>query len=181
MLSTSCVQCLLFDRLVRMAYCPIHVISIAVNRRPGDVSRACWRSINEQLGLPLRWTARLLIPGHLALMIWVILASPNSMGFFFVALISLQFWNCFLDFRIGRIFRRFNRKVEQAECQLCIECTYSLLGLPDLHHCPECGTGFVAEENKAYWTSWIANTTGVRWFSLTKRHKLPPIPESQIV
>jgi hypothetical protein len=40
---------------------------------------------------------------------------------------------------------------------LCLTCGYCLTGLPEKHHCPECGTGYDIEDIKRTWSEYIAD------------------------
>jgi hypothetical protein len=54
-----------------------------------------------------------------------------------------------------RTARRYARIVRENGCQLCIECGYLLIGLPDAHACPECGTAYEFEELRRCWNTWL--------------------------
>lgn len=54
-------------------------------------------------------------------------------------------------------FRKFRSELERANFRLCLTCGYNLMGLPDLHACPECGTRYDAPKLKATWEYWIKN------------------------
>ncbi len=51
--------------------------------------------------------------------------------------------------------RRFERCVRERAYEVCLNCGYSLRGLPEIHRCPECGVEFVKESVRAEWRAWL--------------------------
>ena len=48
-------------------------------------------------------------------------------------------------------YRRLRRELHRSEWRLCPNCGQSLAGLGDPGRCPECGRGFVLEQDRALW------------------------------
>jgi hypothetical protein len=51
---------------------------------------------------------------------------------------------------------RFCAAVSRSSCQLCLNCGYSLRGLPKSHICPECGVGYDIESVRRKWERWLS-------------------------
>ncbi len=52
--------------------------------------------------------------------------------------------------------KRYRRYAERHDYQICLNCGYALVGLPEEHACPECGTRFVIEAVRRDWKAWFA-------------------------
>jgi len=50
--------------------------------------------------------------------------------------------------------RRWRRHLEAEGWHCCLECGYSLHGLPSPHTCPECGTAYDLSELETAWQEW---------------------------
>ena len=57
----------------------------------------------------------------------------------------------------GRHVRNTCLRALECELSLCLECGYSLVGLPAIHRCPECGREFALDETKSTWKQWLAS------------------------
>jgi len=42
-----------------------------------------------------------------------------------------------------------------AHCELCTQCGYPLLSLPERHACPECGVAYDIDEVRREWQRWF--------------------------
>jgi hypothetical protein len=51
--------------------------------------------------------------------------------------------------------RRFKTDVRGRGYEVCLECGYSLQGLPDIHRCPECGVHYAKDSVRAEWKAWF--------------------------
>ena len=54
--------------------------------------------------------------------------------------------------------RRFQRAVRALQCDVCLNCGYSLKGLPDSHRCPECGVAYDRKQVRSTWESRFARS-----------------------
>lgn len=54
-----------------------------------------------------------------------------------------------------RRLRGFVRKLREQDMHLCMNCGYSLHGLPARHVCPECGTDYDVDALRQAWEHWI--------------------------
>ncbi len=74
-------------------------------------------------------------------------------------LLFLIFLITVTDWVAPRVFktraRRFRKHVEAVELEVCVECGYDLVGLPDHHRCPECGIGYDKHEVRTIWQAWF--------------------------
>lgn len=53
--------------------------------------------------------------------------------------------------RIDRTIKSTYERAVQEEYRICAYCVYSLRGLPDAGHCPECGVSYSLEKQPALW------------------------------
>lgn len=56
----------------------------------------------------------------------------------------------------GRHLRKICLKALNANLAICLDCGYSLEGLPESHRCPECGSAYQLAETKRKWKLWFA-------------------------
>ncbi len=56
----------------------------------------------------------------------------------------------------GHRARRFKKHVKERDYQLCINCGYDLVGLPQEYRCPECGGQYNMPEVKEAWQKWLS-------------------------
>jgi|ERR1043166_3829953 hypothetical protein len=52
-------------------------------------------------------------------------------------------------------FHRMRRELTVYDFCVCLNCGYSLKGLPERHTCPECGRDFQIDEVRSAWKYWI--------------------------
>ena len=54
--------------------------------------------------------------------------------------------------------KAFYERLRRVDFQMCVECGYALIGLPDQHVCPECGAKYMKEESMEAWRAWACQT-----------------------
>lgn len=55
------------------------------------------------------------------------------------------------------VFARMKTQLADNDYLMCLNCAYSLKGLPEEHVCPECGTEYTAERVRNAWQQWVTN------------------------
>jgi predicted RNA-binding Zn-ribbon protein involved in translation (DUF1610 family) len=58
---------------------------------------------------------------------------------------------------IRRSARQFGHQVRDNDFMNCLECGYSLRGLPDEHHCPECGHEYFQPDVQIRWRDFLGD------------------------
>jgi len=133
---------------------------------PKKQPRAYWCSLQ-----PLRWKC-LIVEGMtyilgLPLIIYVTFIGAGwSLFIIFPAgLLGTTAWG----FISERALKRFVEKLKANEWLLCIECGYSLQGLPTQHDCPECGFSYDVTELRKAWAYWIEDQELPTAFAISQR------------
>ncbi|MEE2907058.1 MAG: hypothetical protein VX527_04415 [Planctomycetota bacterium] len=88
----------------------------------------------------ITWTLPQLQAPDLVLRYWAMVDSFITLPF--VALVVLVY--------LGHL-RKWRRKVERLDYQLCVHCGYSLQGSPEKGTCPECGSDYTLEHCQIAW------------------------------
>ena len=135
----------------------VHPIRLLLPKPPKGVPRACWEQLRTRRCLILTfsliplalWLVQLLLPGNswwaksfdnLSPYIWVLvlivcsIAAPRAMR---------------------QAIQRFEAEVRSSHLQNCLQCGYSLKGLPDKHRCPECGEPYNIAVVKRTWERYF--------------------------
>jgi predicted RNA-binding Zn-ribbon protein involved in translation (DUF1610 family) len=70
---------------------------------------------------------------------------------------QIAFWTSAVAYAVcPRIeFQRLKARLKRAGYRMCLWCGYELVGLPDAHRCPECGTNYDIRRVQAAWKYWI--------------------------
>lgn len=51
--------------------------------------------------------------------------------------------------------RRCEARIHMVDYAVCLNCGYFLTGLPETHHCPECGSKYESRQLKETWKSFL--------------------------
>jgi len=109
--------------------------------------------------MPKPYWQRLALIRIVCLVVWagavlclIFVPSVGFLFYFLLALAALAWWA--VCPRI--VYARMKRLLAENDNLLCLNCAYSLKGLPEEHACPECGTKFTADEVRIAWKRWAA-------------------------
>jgi ribosomal protein S27AE len=95
--------------------------------------------------------------------LWLLFVCGAALGYwrlgwslrsgFSIVLFAVMIAMLVAKFMVDRALRR---KLMARDWLMCTRCGYDLRNLPDLGHCPECGTGFLIADVRKLWQQWFA-------------------------